>query len=93
MAASAVLRQTADALSGAVGGFVGGRIAGPRGAVVGRAVAPKLIEKGAMRVKRKASAYSKRYGAAFKRLKKKHPRSSFGALSKKAHRAAKKGSK
>ena len=40
--------------------------------------------------KRKASAYSKRYGAAYKRLKKKHPRSSFGALSKKAHKQARK---
>jgi glutamate synthase domain-containing protein 2 len=38
--------------------------------------------------KRKASAYSKRYGAIYKRLKKKHPRMSFGALSKKAHREA-----
>jgi len=38
--------------------------------------------------KRKASAYSKRYGAAFRRLKKKHPRMSFTALSKKAHKDA-----
>jgi len=38
--------------------------------------------------KRKVSAYSKRYGAIYKRLKKKHPRMSFGALSKKAHREA-----
>jgi len=38
--------------------------------------------------KRKASAYSKRYGAIYKRLKKKHPRMSFGALSKKAHKEA-----
>ena len=38
--------------------------------------------------KRKASAYSKRYGAIYKRLKKKHPRMSFGSLSKKAHREA-----
>jgi len=38
--------------------------------------------------KRKASAYSKRYGAAFRRLKKKHPRMSFSALSKKAHKDA-----
>lgn len=40
--------------------------------------------------KRKASAYSKRYGAAYKRLKAKHPRSSFGSLSKKAHKMARK---
>ena len=38
--------------------------------------------------KRKPSAYSKRYGAIYKRLKKKHPRMSFGSLSKKAHREA-----
>jgi hypothetical protein len=38
--------------------------------------------------KRKASAYSKRYGAAYKSLKAKHPRMSFGALSKKAHKQA-----
>ena len=39
--------------------------------------------------KRKASAHSKRYGAAFKRLKRKHPRMSFGNLAKKAHKEAK----
>jgi len=38
--------------------------------------------------KRKVSAYSKRYGAAYKSLKAKHPRMSFGALSKKAHKQA-----
>lgn len=41
--------------------------------------------------KRKPSAYSKRYGAIYKRLKKKHPRMSFGALSKKAHKEARRG--
>lgn len=40
--------------------------------------------------KRKASAYAKRYGRIYKGLKKKHPRMSFGALSKKAHREARK---
>jgi len=42
---------------------------------------------------RKVSAYSKRYGKEFTRLKKKHPRMKFGALSKKAHAVTKKGSK
>jgi len=42
----------------------------------------------AKKVKRKPSAYNKRYGKAYKRLKKKHPRTSFGALAKKAHRLA-----
>jgi len=35
--------------------------------------------------KRKVSAYQKKYGEIYKRLKKKHPRMKFGALSKKAH--------
>jgi len=47
-----------------------------------------LGQRPAAKKKRKASAYSKRYGAAYKRLKKKHPRMSFGALSKKAHKEA-----
>ena len=42
------------------------------------------------RSKRKPSAYSKRYGAAYRKLKKQHPRMSFGSLSKKAHKEAKK---
>ncbi len=42
---------------------------------------------------RKVSAYSKRYGKEFSRLKKKHPRMKFGALSKKAHAATKRGRK
>jgi len=40
------------------------------------------------KVKRKASAYNKRYSREYKRLAKKHPRTSFAALAKKAHRAA-----
>jgi len=38
--------------------------------------------------KRKASAYNKRYAREYKRLKKLHPRTSFAALAKKAHKAA-----
>jgi len=38
--------------------------------------------------KRKASAYNKRYAREYKRLKKKHPRTSFAGLAKKAHKAA-----
>jgi len=41
--------------------------------------------------KRKPSAYNKKYAAAYKALKKKHPRSSFAVLAKKAHRKVKKG--
>lgn len=40
--------------------------------------------------KRGPSAYNKKYAAAYKRLKKKHPRSSFAVLAKKAHKAVKK---
>jgi len=40
--------------------------------------------------KRGPSAYNKKYAAAYKRLKKKHPRMSFAALAKKAHRMVKK---
>jgi len=42
------------------------------------------------KVKRGPSAYNIKYAAAYKRLKKKHPRSSFAALAKKAHKAVKK---
>jgi len=40
--------------------------------------------------KRKPSAYSKAFGVIYKQLKKKHPRASFGSLSKKAHAATRK---
>jgi len=40
------------------------------------------------KAKRKASAYNKRYAKEYRRLKKKHPRTSFAALAKKAHKAA-----
>ena len=45
------------------------------------------------KVKRKASAYNKRYAKEYRRLKKKHPRTSFAVLAKKAHAATKKGMK
>jgi len=38
--------------------------------------------------KRKASAYNKRYAACYRKLKKKHPRSKFAVLAKKAHKCA-----
>jgi len=41
-------------------------------------------------VKRGPSAYNKKYARAYKALKKKHPRMSFAALAKKAHKAVKK---
>ena len=42
---------------------------------------------------RKVSAYSREYGRQYKRLKRKHPRMKFGALSKKAHAATRKAMK
>jgi len=39
---------------------------------------------------RKASAYNLEYKKQYAKLKKKHPRTSFAALAKKAHRATKK---
>jgi len=55
-----------------------------------RAYEPAETPAGAKRRKRGPSAYNKKYAAAYKRLKKKHPRSSFAALAKKAHKAVKK---
>jgi len=49
---------------------------------------PIVTGKRVKKVKRKASAYNKRYAKAYKRLKKKHPRTSFAGLAKKAHRLA-----
>jgi len=40
--------------------------------------------------KRGPSAYNIKYAAAYKRLKKKHPRSSFAVLAKKAHKEVRK---
>jgi len=51
-------------------------------------VTPIITPKRVKKVKRKASAYNRRYAAAYKRLKKKHPRTSFAGLAKKAHRLA-----
>ena len=43
-----------------------------------------------VKVKRKPSAYNKAYAKEYARLKKKHPRSKFAALAKKAHVATRK---
>jgi len=43
----------------------------------------------AKKVKRKASEYNREYARQYAKLKKKHPRTSFSALAKKAHRATK----
>lgn len=49
------------------------------------------LQEAEKKAKRKPSAYNKRYAAAYKRLKKKHPRTSFAALAKKAHKEARRG--
>jgi len=49
--------------------------------------AKRLDKKVVKKVKRGASAYNKKFARMYKKLKKKHPRMSFGALAKKAHRA------
>lgn len=54
---------------------------------------PMQAKAPASRRKRKPSAYSKEYGRQYKRLKAKHPRASFGSLSKKAHAATRKAMK
>ena len=51
-------------------------------------MAPVVTPARVKKVKRKASAYNKRYAKAYKGLKKKHPRTSFAGLAKKAHRLA-----
>jgi len=51
------------------------------------AAAKRLDKKVVKKVKRGASAYNKKFARMYKKLKKKHPRMSFGALAKKAHRA------
>jgi len=59
--------------------------------LVGRALraGKKAVTKGTRKkVKRAASAYNKRYAAAYRKLKKAHPRTSFAALAKKAHKLA-----
>lgn len=43
------------------------------------------------KIKRKPSAYNKRYKAEYARQKKKHPRSAFAALAKRTHRALRRG--
>jgi len=51
--------------------------------------AGKGVKRTAGKVKRKASSYNKKYARAYKALKKKHPRTPFATLAKKAHAKAK----
>ena len=63
------------------------------GKSIGRRVTRGRSKSGLQKKVRKVSAYSKEYGRQYKRLKAKHPRMSFGALSKKAHAATRKAMK
>ena len=45
------------------------------------------VETKKVKVKRKPSAYNKAYAKNYAKLKAKHPRSSFAAIAKKAHKA------
>lgn len=47
----------------------------------------------AKKVKRKVSKYARAYGAAYKALKKKHPRAKHATLVKRAHAEARRKSK
>jgi len=53
----------------------------------------KVAKKGARKVKRKAGAYQRRFGAELKALKKKHPRTAASTLMKRAHRITRKAMK
>jgi len=63
------------------------------GESIGRRVTRGRSKGDPLKKVRKVSAYSKEYGRQYKRLKAKHPRMSFGALSKKAHAATRKAMK
>jgi hypothetical protein len=75
-----ILAGTAGAVVGsAAGTYYGGPQGGLVGAELGQEIAPYLIEDAALsiagaapKIKRKASAYSKKFGKAFKKIQKKH---------------------
>lgn len=50
----------------------------------------KMASQGTKKKKRKVSKYAKAYGANYKKLKKKHPRSKHATLVTKAHAATRK---
>jgi len=59
------------------------------GQVIGTEVEERYIKPAVRKQTRRASAYSKRYGQAYRQLRKKHPRMSHVQIVKKAHRLAK----
>ncbi len=89
---AAMLRNTADQILGVPANALGINPDLLRMLVevtaVGTAQAVKVKGK-----KRKASAYARAYGAAYKRLKKKHPRAQHKTLVKRAHAEARRKKK
>jgi len=77
----------ADWERGYAAGYTAAHRTDVRDLTVDRGVAAPTPQK---KAPRKVSAYSRRYGVEYKRLKAKHPRASFGSLSKKAHAATRK---
>lgn len=57
------------------------------------ALAEEAVKTQAKKAKRKVSAYARAYGAAYRRLKAKHPRSQHKTLVKRAHAEAKRKTK
>jgi hypothetical protein len=66
----------------------GGPILNPAGTLIAEASGKPHVKR-----KRKASKYNLEYKKQYAILKKKHPRSKFSALAKKAHKATKKAMK
>ena len=64
-----------------------------RGIELGQTMSPKrakkIVDIKPKKRTRKASSYNKEYAKVYKSLKKKHPRTSFSALAKKAHKETK----
>tara|TARA_R100000935_G_C2825783_1_gene162209 strand:+ start:932 stop:1258 length:327 start_codon:yes stop_codon:yes gene_type:complete len=91
----------ASGARGAAGGLVLDRVAQEAREEAGRSSRNARISTGRRRgtrgaeqrkaaTKRTVSAYQKRFGIEFKKLKKLHPRTNASSLMKKAHRATKK---
>lgn len=89
---AAMLRETADQILGVPANALGLNPDLLRLLVEGTAVGTAKATK-AKGPKRKASAYAKAYGAAYRRLKKKHPRAQHKTLVKKAHAEARRKKK
>lgn len=72
------VRNYADELARFAGGLIGGRIAGPRGNLIGRELAPRIIETGALAIAdtvkrkrtRKQKSRAKALGRAMKTVNK-----------------------